>query len=89
MPACQSLRISAESGVVFVEIAHAPINLLDAPLIRELRRCVRWLETEPSLRVVVFRSADPGFFLAHADLEMIKEYGDSSSVPRDGLQPFN
>ncbi|MDB5969950.1 MAG: paaG6 [Hydrocarboniphaga sp.] len=90
-PVFDSLQLHIDRGVVFVTIAHPPINLVDAALLRQLRHFARWLEGEASLRVVVFQSADPEFFLAHADLVMIREYGESpmASAPRTGLAPFN
>jgi enoyl-CoA hydratase/carnithine racemase len=89
LPVFDSLRVALDHGVAFVTIAHPPINLVDPPLLRQLRRFARWLEAEQSLRVVVFRSADPEFFLAHADLVMIREYGAAPPTPREGLQPFS
>jgi len=89
LPELSSLRIGIERGVLFVTIAHPPINLLDASLVRQLRRLLSWLEGASRIRVVVFRSADPDFFLAHADLRMIIEYGASPPRPHAGLLPFN
>jgi len=88
LPDFTSLRAELDRGVAFVTIAHPPINLLDRELLRELRRLARWLEGEEDLRVVVFRSADPEFFLAHADLVMIRDYGAAAPVPHEKLSPF-
>jgi enoyl-CoA hydratase/carnithine racemase len=69
----QALRIRVEGGVAFVTIDHPPINLLDLPLIQELDRVGRTLETDPAVRVVVLDSADPDFFIAHADVHLIQQ----------------
>jgi len=64
-------HLEAEEGVATLSLAHPPINLLDAALIGELDRVGRELEADPTVRVVVIRSEDPDFFIAHADVELI------------------
>jgi enoyl-CoA hydratase/carnithine racemase len=65
------LRVEVERHVAWVTIDHPPINLLDLPLFLDLARLVPLLETDDEARVVVFRSADPDFFIAHADVNWI------------------
>ncbi len=65
------LRVRATRGVAWVTIDHPPINLLDVPLFLELDRLVGLLERDEEVRVVGFESADPDFFIAHADLHWI------------------
>jgi enoyl-CoA hydratase/carnithine racemase len=60
-----------EHGVAFVTLDHGPINLLDTPMIRDLDRVGRQLENDSNVRVVVLQSANPDFFIAHADLHLI------------------
>jgi enoyl-CoA hydratase/carnithine racemase len=66
-----ALRVSVEEGVARVVIDHPPINLFDAVLIVEMDRVGRALESDPDVRVVVVESADPAFFIAHADVNLI------------------
>lgn len=47
---------------------HPPINLVDPTTIAELGSLIGKIEAAPDLCVVVFRSADPDFFLAHYDV---------------------
>lgn len=61
-------RIGFDSGVAFVTIDHPPINLLDEALSQEFDRLGRELEADESVRVVVFQSALPEFFVAHSGL---------------------
>jgi enoyl-CoA hydratase/carnithine racemase len=65
------LRIETESGVATLTIDHPPINLFDAALIGEMDRAGRELAADPEVKVVVIRSDDPDFFIAHADVELI------------------
>lgn len=68
----QCLRVDVDGGVAFVTIDHAPLNLLDMPLILELDRVGLELEADGAVRAVVFRSANPDFFIAHADVALIQ-----------------
>jgi len=70
--AYECLRIAIERGVVFVTIDHPPINLFDLALIREMFRLGSELESDGDVRVVVFDSANPEFFIAHADVALIQ-----------------
>jgi enoyl-CoA hydratase/carnithine racemase len=63
--------VRVEGGIARVVIDHPPINLFDAALIGEMDRLGRALEADPDVRVVVMSSADPDFFIAHADVGLI------------------
>jgi len=67
----RALRIQIEGGIAFATIDHPPINLLDGTLIVELDRFGREVEADPDVRVVVIDSANPEFFIAHADVNLI------------------
>ena len=73
----ECLRVEAERGVAFVTIDHPPINLFDLALMGEVDRLGVELEGDDEVRVVVFQSANPEFFIAHADVELIR------GLPRD------
>lgn len=66
-----ALRVGVAEGVARVVIDHPPINLFDAVLITEMDRLGRAFESDPDVRVVVIESADPHFFIAHADVNLI------------------
>ncbi len=68
----QCLKIRVDRGVAFVTIDHPPINLFDLPLIQEMGRIGGELEGDDAVRVVVFESANPEFFIAHADVALIQ-----------------
>jgi len=65
------LRATYDGGIVHVVIDHPPNNLLDSTLLEGLRSVLDRLEGDPSVRVVVFRSADPDFFVMHGDVELL------------------
>jgi enoyl-CoA hydratase/carnithine racemase len=60
-----------EGGVVDVVIDNPPINLIDRALFGDLARLPDLVEAEPDARVLVLRSANPDFFIAHYDVELI------------------
>jgi enoyl-CoA hydratase/carnithine racemase len=72
-----TLRLERDAGVAFVTIDHPPINLLDGALIGDLNRLYAVVAADDDVRVVVFRSADADFFIAHAEIAMI------GAMPRD------
>jgi enoyl-CoA hydratase/carnithine racemase len=66
------LRVDVREGVARVTIDHPPINLFDMALIQDMLRVGEALEADDAVRVVVFESADPDFFIAHADVALIQ-----------------
>jgi enoyl-CoA hydratase/carnithine racemase len=76
--AYQCLKICIERGVAFVVIDHPPINLFDVALMQEIDGFGREAETDDSIRVIVFSSADPDFFIAHADVSLIQQLPDNA-----------
>lgn len=68
----ECLKVRVDAGVATITIDHPPINLFDLALIQEMDRVGRELETDDAVRVAVFQSADPEFFIAHADVALIQ-----------------
>ncbi len=60
--------------MLFVEIAAPPMNLLGPELVRDLVSLIQEAEADDSVQVLVFRSADPDYFISHVDLTRIAEY---------------
>ncbi len=83
------LKIRCERGVAWVTIDHPPINLLDLELIQELDRIGRDLEDDAEVRVAVFQSADPDFFIAHADVNLILALPEQVPPPTTSLGLFH
>lgn len=73
----EPLRVKISDGVAHVIVDHPPMNLLGAAIFGALYPLVDRLEKDEATRVVVLRSADPDFFIAHGDVETIV------SVPMD------
>ena len=68
------IKVAVTGRVATVTIDNPPINLITQALFAELRDLVGTLKDDPNLTVVVFKSADPDFFLAHFDVSSILEF---------------
>lgn len=67
----QSFKTRQTDGVLWVTIDHPPSNLVDGTFIVDLIGMLGQLDG--AVRVVVFDSADPDFFLMHGDVTTIKD----------------
>jgi enoyl-CoA hydratase/carnithine racemase len=72
--AFEMLTVRREAPVWFAEIAAPPMNLLGPELVRDLVSLIQQAEADESVRVLVFSSADPDYFISHVDLTKIAEY---------------
>ena len=72
--AFDKLKIRREGGVLFAEIAAPPMNLLGPELVRDLVVLIQHAEADETVRVLVFTSADPDYFISHVDLTQVTEY---------------
>ena len=68
-----------EGAVLFAEIAAPPMNLLGPELVRDLVGLIRRAEADNATKVLVFKSADPDYFISHVDVTKIKEYRDEAA----------
>jgi enoyl-CoA hydratase/carnithine racemase len=72
--ASETLVVRPEGPVLFVEIAAPPMNLLGVELVRDLVSLIQRAEADDAVRVLVFKSADPDYFIPHVDVTRIGEY---------------
>jgi enoyl-CoA hydratase/carnithine racemase len=72
--AFETLTVRAEGAVLFAEIAAPPMNLLGPELVRDLVSLIQRAEADDSVQVLVFKSADPDYFISHVDVTRISEY---------------
>jgi len=74
-----TLKIRKEPGILFAEIAAPPMNLLGPELVRDLVSLIQQAEADDTIRVVVFKSADPDYFISHVDVMRISEYREATA----------
>ncbi|HEX9083719.1 MAG TPA: enoyl-CoA hydratase/isomerase family protein [Gemmatimonadaceae bacterium] len=74
-----TVRIIEETAAYWrVLFDNPPLNVVDGTVLEGLHALLARMDASPSLRVVVFESANPEFYLAHFDLT-----GKSGSVAKD------
>ena len=84
--AYEMLKVEHDSGVASVTISNPPINVLSAALTRELVEFCHEAAARPDVRVIIFKSGDPDFFLSHSDVHLFLEYESEES--RYALEAF-
>ena len=84
------LTVTVRDGVATVLIDNPPINLMTSGLFRSLAKVSVDLSKDDDVRVVVFRSANPEFFIAHFDVAAILEFPtDGEAVEEPELGGFD
>ena len=81
------LTVTVLDGVATVLIDNPPINLMTSGLFRSLAKVSVDLSKDDEVRVVVLRSANPEFFIAHFDVTAILEFptnGEAVEEPELG-----
>ncbi|GGT15698.1 MULTISPECIES: enoyl-CoA hydratase/isomerase family protein [Streptomyces] len=68
-----TLHVSVTDGVAYAVIDNPPVNLLDAALMTDLDRFTGAMFAADDVRVIVFDSADPDFFIAHGDMRIAED----------------
>jgi enoyl-CoA hydratase/carnithine racemase len=75
----ETLKVQKEAAVLFAEIAAPPMNLLGPALVRDLVSLIQQAEADDATRVLVFKSADPDYFISHVDVTRIGEYREATA----------
>ena len=84
------LRVSVGDGVAVAVVDNPPINLMTVPVLRDLARFGDQAGDDDEVRVVVLRSDNPQFFIAHFDVEAILAAPtDSPAARQDRLGRFH
>jgi enoyl-CoA hydratase/carnithine racemase len=66
-----TFSLQQDGALLRVTLNNPPINLMGSKMTEELFMLGGRLHADPSVKVVLFDSADPDFFIAHFDLEDI------------------
>jgi enoyl-CoA hydratase/carnithine racemase len=72
--ALETLLLRQDGAVLFAEITAEPMNLLGPELVRDLVSLIERAESDDGVRVLVFSSGDPDYFIPHVDLTKVAEY---------------
>ena len=77
------IRVRVAEGVAVATIDAPPMNVMTIPLYFQLAQLTTELDADDDVRVVVFRSADPDFFIAHFDVSAILQFPTDGPAVRD------
>ena len=75
----ETLNVHNEGAVLFAEIAAPPMNLLGPELVRDLVSLIQQAKADDAVQVLVFKSADPDYFISHVDVTRIKENREAAA----------
>ena len=64
-----------EGAVLFAETRAPPMHLLGPELVRDLVSLIQRAEADQPLQVLVFKSADPDYFISHVDVTRSRNTG--------------
>src|SRR5262245_40882438 len=70
----ETLTVQQDGAVLIADIRVPPMNLLGPELVRDLVSLIQRAESDDAVRVLVFRSADPDYFISHVDVTRIGDY---------------
>lgn len=86
----ETLQVHVDRHVAVAVIDAPPVNVMTASLFRDLRHFGDRVAGDDDVRVVVLRSAEPDFFIAHFDVESILEMSaDEPPVRSSELNRFH
>ena len=83
------LKVRIDQGVAFVTIDNPPMNLLNMELIGEFYRLQKKIAKDDDVRVIVFDSADPDFFIAHFDVSVLAVLPDEAPPKEEIKEGFH
>ena len=69
----ETITAQKEATVLFAAINAPPMNLLGPELVRDLVSLIQQAEADNTVKVIVFKSGDPNYFISHVDVTRIKE----------------
>ncbi|MFQ5699480.1 MAG: enoyl-CoA hydratase/isomerase family protein, partial [Myxococcota bacterium] len=88
-PGYELLRIGVKDGVAEAMIDAPPLHVMTLALFGELARFGQQVGDDADVRVVVLKSADPDFFIAHFDVEALLQLPTEGEPERTPHNPFH
>ena len=80
-----TFNVRIENAVAWVTFDCPPVNIQGLPMLADLNRLAQKLEADNTVKVVVFQSALPEIFVAHADTNFLKDMS-GKAVSRDEVK---
>jgi len=83
------IDVIVRDGVATATLDNPPVNLMTMPLCGELIRLGRQLSGDDAVRVVIMKSANPDFFIAHFDVKAILQIPIDAEAARSPENVFH
>ena len=80
-----TFNVGIENAVAWVTFDYPPVNIQGLPMLADLNHLAQKLEVDNTVKVVVFQSAHPEIFVAHADTNFLKDMS-GKAVSRDEVK---
>ncbi len=84
----KTFKTTESEGLMTVTFDNPPVNIQDIPMINDLTALANSLENNKDIKVVVFESANPEIFIAHADVTFLKDLS-TTPVPKSEVKLSN
>ncbi len=68
-----TFNVKIDDAIAWVTFDYGPVNIQGLPMLADLDMLAQKLEADRSVKVVVFQSANPDIFVAHADTNFLKD----------------
>ena len=81
----KTFAVEIRNGVAWVTFDDPPVNIQGIAMLDDLNRLAESLEQDREQKVVVFQSAHPEIFVAHADTNFLKDMS-TQAVPRESVE---
>lgn len=69
----KTLHLAVSNGIANIKLDNAPVNALSGTMIKELKQVLGDLTSRKDVKVILFESANPDFFIAHVDINILGE----------------
>ncbi|MBE9030504.1 enoyl-CoA hydratase/isomerase family protein [filamentous cyanobacterium LEGE 11480] len=80
-----TFNVKVENAIAWVTFDYPPVNIQGLPMLADLNMLAQKLEADRDVKVVVFQSAHPEIFVAHADTNFLKDMS-GTAVSRDEVK---
>ncbi len=80
-----TFNVQIEGAIAWVTFDYPPVNIQGLPMLADLDMLAQKLEADRKVKVVVFQSANPEIFVAHADTNFLKDMS-GAAVSRDEVK---
>ena len=74
-----TFNVNVDGAIAWVTFDYPPVNIQGLPMLADLNTLAQKLEADKTVKVVVFQSAHPEIFVAHADTNFLKDMSGKAS----------